>query len=71
MHEAFEGKKLDLVTFRYAQEDGNVSNFEASPNRHLVDDRKLLERLYRQRAGEVIECWPRPFVQVRKIQPSL
>jgi len=38
MHEAHEGVKLDLSTFRYSREDGNVSNFSNSAKRHVVHD---------------------------------
>lgn len=38
MHEAFEEFPIDIATFRYSREDGNVSNFHASSKRHVVDD---------------------------------
>ena len=38
MHEAYEGAELDLSTFRYSREDGNVSNFKNSSKRHVVHD---------------------------------
>ncbi len=38
MCEAFEHAPLDLVTFRYSREDGNVRNFEDSAKKHVVHD---------------------------------
>lgn len=43
MHEAFDGLPIDLATFRYSREDGNVAKFQASTKRHVVDDWKDLE----------------------------
>jgi len=43
MHEAFEGTSLHLATFHYTREAGNVSNFNASHKRHVVEDWRRLE----------------------------
>lgn len=38
MHEAFNGAELDLSTFRYSREDGNVSNFHKSSKKRVAHD---------------------------------
>ncbi len=38
MHDSFANDTLDLATFRYGQEDGNVSNFNKSSKKHVVHD---------------------------------
>ena len=43
MHEAFEGDPIHLVTFQYTREAGNVSNFNASQKRHVVDGWRRLK----------------------------
>ena len=43
MHEAYEGNPLHLVTYHYTREAGNVSNFNASKKRHVVEDWHRLE----------------------------
>lgn len=43
VHEAFDGDDVDLVTFHYMQEDGNVQNFNDSSKRHVVRDWNRLQ----------------------------
>ncbi len=43
MHAAFGGDSLELATFHYTREAGNVSNFNASQKRHVVEDWRRLE----------------------------
>lgn len=43
MHAAFIGDPLQLVTFHYTREAGNVSNFNESKKRHVVEDWRRLE----------------------------
>ena len=38
MHEAYEDAPLDLVTFHYTREAGNVENFRNSSKRHVIED---------------------------------
>ena len=38
MHEAHEGMPLDVITFRYSREDGNVDNFADSSKHHVIED---------------------------------
>lgn len=47
MHEAFANRNIDLVTIRYAQEDGNVHSFNQSSKRHVVDGWNRLEQTIR------------------------
>ena len=44
MHEAFASRNIDLVTIRYAQEDGNVHSFNQSSKQHVVDSWNRLEQ---------------------------
>ncbi|OYP37543.1 DUF2608 domain-containing protein [Rhodopirellula sp. MGV] len=44
MHEAFEESPIDLATFRYSREDGNVARFNTSSKEHVVRDWNLLEQ---------------------------
>lgn len=46
MHDAFEGVNLDLATFRFSREDGNVEAFNASTKRHVVDDWNRMRRAF-------------------------
>ena len=43
MHAAFEDSPIQLVTFHYTREAGNVSNFNDSQKRHVVEDWRRLE----------------------------
>ena len=43
MHSAFENAPVQLVTFHYTRETGNVSNFNDSQKRHVVEDWRRLE----------------------------
>jgi len=43
MHEAFEDAPVQLATFHYTREAGNVSNFNDSQKRHVVEDWRRLE----------------------------
>lgn len=43
MHEAFADSQVHVVTYHYTQEAGNVSNFNASQKRHVVEDWRRLE----------------------------
>ena len=44
MHAAFDGSPIQLATFHYTREAGNVSNFNSSQKRHVVEDwRRLAE----------------------------
>jgi hypothetical protein len=43
VHQAFDGDPVDLVTFHYMQEDGNVKNFDDSSKRHVVRDWNRLQ----------------------------
>ena len=38
MHDAYEHDSVDLVTYHYMQEDGNVQNFESSSKQHVIRD---------------------------------
>ena len=42
VHEAFEKSPVDLATFRYSREDGNVDRFNKSTKNHVVRDWNLL-----------------------------
>jgi len=42
VHQAFEGSDVDLATFRYSREDGNVERFRKSTKNHVVRDWNLL-----------------------------
>lgn len=42
VHEAFENSSVDLATFRYSREDGNVERFKKSSKHHVVRDWNLL-----------------------------
>lgn len=42
MQEAFAGKPIDLATFRYSREDGNVERFKKSTKHHVIRDWDLL-----------------------------
>lgn len=43
MHAAFDGSPIQLATFHYTREAGNVSNFDSSQKRHVVEDWQRLE----------------------------
>jgi hypothetical protein len=38
LHDAYEHDSIDLVTYHYMQEDGNVHNFESSSKQHVIRD---------------------------------
>ena len=38
MHDAFAGDSIELYTYHYMQEDGNVLNFERSSKSHVIRD---------------------------------
>jgi hypothetical protein len=38
MHAAYEGSEVDLSTFRYSREDGNVSIFNNASKKRVVHD---------------------------------
>ena len=42
MQEAFAGVSIDLATFRYSREDGNVEKFNKSTKHHVIRDWDLL-----------------------------
>ncbi|WP_160148222.1 DUF2608 domain-containing protein [Rubripirellula obstinata] len=42
MQEAFEDDEIDVATFRYSREDGNVANFNQSSKQHAAYDWKRL-----------------------------
>ena len=42
MQEAFAGDSIDLATFRYSREDGNVEKFNKSTKHHVIRDWDLL-----------------------------
>lgn len=42
MHAAFAGDPVDLATFRYSREDGNVERFKSSTKHHVIRDWDLL-----------------------------
>ncbi|WP_146583993.1 DUF2608 domain-containing protein [Posidoniimonas polymericola] len=44
VHEALADSPLDLATFRYSREDGNVARFNESAKRHVVEDWNRLHR---------------------------
>lgn len=46
VQDAFAEANLDLATFRYSREDGNVSAFEKSNKRHVVDDWNRLREVF-------------------------
>ena len=43
VHEAFRNSSLDVATFRYSREDGNVEKFKNSTKNHVVRDWNLLK----------------------------
>ena len=43
VHEAFRDSPIDLATFRYSREDGNVQKFKDSTKQHVIRDWKLLK----------------------------
>lgn len=44
VHEALADSPLDVATFRYSREDGNVARFNDSAKRHVVEDWNRLQR---------------------------